>query len=311
MQVKPALRFALITSFVLIGCSKPSNRASTNAPASSASVALEADAGARPSLPLDRPAVPRESLQTPPLVAPPEAQQGPGGVRFLVSHQGTGEAPGPVDTIILDFSMWTGDGQLAVSSFPDATPAGFSVSTLAPNLRVLLTQLKVGSEARLWVPRAALAGWKPPDWPDTDLIFDLKLISVSHVTVKDPEGNVVQPVPVSLPDAAGPPPSAERTKSGLRFVYLAHSENKELPTDDKRLELRVVAYAIDGIEVKAVRDGMKTATTLQRAPGRLREVLSQLKSGDRVRIWLPKGEGRAIIPEVGARESILDLAVSF
>jgi len=30
-----------------------------------------------------------------------------------------------------------------------------------------------------------------------------------------------------------------------------------------------------------------------------------------VRVWVPKGQGKAVIPEAGEREMILDLAVSF
>lgn len=207
--------------------------------------------------------------------------------------------------------MWTGDGQLALSSYPEAQPSAFSVSTLAPNLRVLLTQLKVGSQVRLWVPHDAVAGWKPAQWPDTDLVFDLELLDVTHVQVRDASGNAIDPIPSIAPDAAGPPKSAEATPSGIRYIYLAHAITKKLPTSDDHLGVLATAYIIDGIEVKVLLSSLKTATTLGRAPGKLAEVLSQLSSGDRVRIWLPKGQGKAIVPEAGTREMILDLNVSF
>jgi len=255
--------------------------------------------------------VARERLKPPPLVAPSDAATGAGGVRFQILRPGSGDSPGPVDTIVVDFSMWTSDGQLAFSSLPEAQPAGFSVSTLAPDLRVLLTQLKIGSRVLLWVPRAALAGWKPPVWPDADLVFDLELLDVSHVSVRDTNGNPVEPVPSLAPDAAGPPESADKTRNGLRYVYLTHALTQKPPTASDRVTLLATAYVVEGIEVKLLRSGFKTATTLSRAPGKLGELLGQLSSGDRVRVWLPKGEGRAIIAEAGMREMILDLGVSF
>jgi len=297
-------------ALLLAGCSKPSKESRASATSASATAPVASEA-IPPSSPKTRAAVPRDSLKPPPLMAPVDAATGAGGVRFQVLRAGSGDSPGPVDTILVDFSMWTADGRLAFSSYPESQPTGFSVSTLPPNLRVLLTQLKVGSHVLLWVPRAALAGWKPPPWPDADLVFDLELLAVSHVNVRDTNGNPIEPVPSLAPDAAGPPNSAEKTRSGLRYVYLTHAVTQKPPTGSDRLNLLATAYVVEGIEVKLLRSGFKTATTLARAPGKLGELLPQLSSGDRVRVWLPKGEGRAIIAEAGTREMILDLGVSF
>lgn len=297
-------------ALLIAACSKPADKSLGEA-ASASGEARAASAASGQVSPKSRSPVAQESLKPPPLVPPADAATGAGGVRFQILRPGAGDSPGPIDTIVVDFSMWTGEGQLAFSSYTESQPAGFSVSTLAPNLRVLLTQLKVGSRVLLWVPRAALAGWKPPAWPEADLVFELELLDVSHVSVRDTNGNAVEPMPSISPDAAGPPSSAEKTRSGLRYVYLAHALTQKPPTAADRLALLASAYVVEGIEVKLLRSGFKTATTLARAPGKLGELLSQLSSGDRVRVWLPKGEGKAIIPEAGAREMILDLGVSF
>ncbi len=324
MPLSAGRRSARFTSWwvvVLLGaatalgaCSKPAkkkpaseNASATAAAANPAQTAIASAAAA----PTARAAVARDTLQPPPLSAPADAQVGPGGVRYQLLRAGTGDTPNAVDSIVVDFSMWTADGQLAFSSYPEAEPAVFSVSTLAPNLRSLLTQLKVGSQVRFWVPRNALAGWKPQEWPDSDLVFELELSRVAHLVVRDSSGNAIVPVPGKAPDAAGPPKDAETTPSGLRYVYLAHAERQALPTAQDHLDMLATAYVIDGIEVKLVNEGIKTATTLERAPGKLAEVLKRLSSGDRVRVWLEKGQGKAIIPEAGDRETILDLGVSF
>jgi hypothetical protein len=306
----PSTIWLVECALLVVACSKPATKSLAGAP--SASVAAPAASEViGPVAPKTRSAIARESLKPPPLTAPAEALTGAGGVRFQLQRPGSGDSPGPVDTIVVDFSMWTGDGQLAFSSYPEVEPAAFSVATLAPNLRSLLTQLKIGSQTRLWVPKNALAGWKPENWPDSDLIFDLELLQVAHLRAQDASGNAIQPVPATAPDAAGPPKSAETSRSGLRYIYLAHAVTQKLPTAQDRLALLADAYMIDGIEVKLVQSGIKTATTLERAPGKLGEVLSQLSSGDHVRIWLPKGQGKAIIPEAGARELILDVNATF
>jgi FKBP-type peptidyl-prolyl cis-trans isomerase len=298
----------------LSACSRPAKKqtasAGSSAPASVSAVPDAVDAAPAP-VSATRAAMPRASLKPPPLTAPADSELGPGGVRYQLLRAGTGDSPDSVDSIVVDFSMWTADGQLAFSSYPDVEPAGFSVSTLAPNLRGLLTRLHAGSFVRFWVPRAALAGWRPQEWPDADLVFDLELLKVTHVVVKDSSGNSIVPVPGRAPDAAGPPKDAESTPSGLRYIYLARAQTRKPATMDDHLDVLATAYVVDGIEVKLVHEGIKTGTTLARAPGKLAEVLKRLSSGDRVRIWLDKGQGKAIIPEAGDRETILDLNVSF
>jgi hypothetical protein len=156
-----------------------------------------------------------------------------------------------------------------------------------------------------------MMGWKPSDWPDSNLIFDLEMIAVTHVTMRDPSGNQIVPEPAALPDAAGPPRSAETTPAGLRYIYLAHGVSHERPKAEQRVALTGTGYVIEGIEVKQLESPIKTATTLSRAPGNLGEVLSRLSAGDQVRIWLSKGQAKSILPAAGSREAILDLAVAF
>ena len=139
----------------------------------------------------------------------------------------------------------------------------------------------------------------------------MTLLQVTHVNVTDSNGNKIDPIPVVLPDAAGPPETAETTEAGIRFVYLAHGEKKRLPTPNDKIALVATAYVVDGIEVKLLKKGIKSATTLDRAPGRLAEVLKLLSPGDQVRVWFPRGQGKAVIPDTGELEAIVDLSVSF
>ena len=303
----------LLSALTLVGCAKaqhPAEQEKTLASATSSAPTPAVDS-ARPVSRSARPPVPQETLKPPALSAPQDAASGPGDVRFQVLQVGAGDSPGAVDTIVLDVSVWTPDGKLVFSSYPATEPAAFSVASLAPSLRVLLTQLKVGSRALLWVPPSAMMGWKPDGWPDSNLIFDLHLLDVTHVTMRDQSGNLVVPEPSTLPDAAGPPKSAETTPAGLRYVYLSHGVSQKRAKPDDRVALAGTGYIVEGIEVKQLEAPIKTATTLARAPGNLAEVLSKLGSGDRVRIWLDKAQAKAVLPAAGSHEAILDVSVSF
>jgi len=296
-------------------CSKPKHRTSATPSASSPSVAESAASTeqlAAPAATNRRIPIAREALVPPPLSAPAEAVLGPGGVRFQELRPGTGESPGQLDTLVLDYTIWKTDGSWVASSYPEPEAAAFSVSSLPPELRNLLTRLKCGGKARYWLPRAALAGWKPREWPDADLVFELEPLRVTHVVVRDATGVLIDPLPYQAPDGAGAPPSALKTASGLAYTYLAHATNPgPHPEAADHLDVVATVYVVDGLAVKLLEKGIKTATTLARAPAKLSEVLSQLSSGDQVRIWMPKGLGQQVVADAGSRDTIVDLAVTF
>ena len=301
--------------FCVAACSKPKHRTSANPSASGLSVpepAASTEQLAAPAASNRRVPIAREALVPPPLSAPADAVVGPGGVRFQELRAGTGESPGPLDTLVLDYTIWKADGSWVASSYPEPEAAAFSVSSLPPELRNLLTRLKCGGKARYWLPRAALAGWKPREWPDADLVFELEPLRVTHVVVRDATGVLIDPLPYQAPDGAGAPPSALKTASGLAYTYLAHATNPgPHPEAADHLDVVATVYVVDGLAVKLLEKGIKTATTLARAPAKLSEVLSQLSSGDQVRIWMPKGLGQQVVADAGSRDTIVDLAVTF
>lgn len=307
---------------VALGCSKAKVTRSAGAdagaaPAEGASeVSTPAPVSTVPGAPNGMPwghvPLPESSIVPPPLTPPAEALAGPGGTHYQVLKMGTGSSVGPTDSIVLDYNMWTGDGKLALSTYTKDQATGYSVTNISPQFRTLLTSLKSGSRARYWIPRAALVGWKPDDWPDADLVIEIELLSVSRTKYKDAQGNAFEPEPaVQAPDTAGPPNAAIGTKSGLRYIFLSHGTATEHPSADARLNLTLDAYAVSGLTLDRLERGFKTATTLERAPGNLPEVLSQLVSGDRVRIWLPAKPAKEVIPKADGRDVVLDLSIRF
>ena len=326
-QITRLLVSSLLCAAAASGCSKSKEKAGEAAVATSSAAAVTSTptanatgapapqptgGGAPTPGPLSHTPIPRESIKPPPLTPPPDAQTGPGGVHYQVLKAGTGETPRPVDTIVVDYNMWNGKGDLVDSSYTQNQSTPFSLTTLSPEFRALLGSIHQGSTVRYWIPRAALAGWKPPEWPDSDLIIEFELLNVGHTVLRDGAGNVIEPAPpVAIPDASGPPASAFATPNGLRYVYLSHGTSAAHPTNADRLSLHLSAYAIEGLQAKLLVPGYKTGTTLERAPGGLSEVLSKLVKGDEVRVWLPPGKGGQVISDAGNRAVILDLAMTF
>jgi hypothetical protein len=251
------------------------------------------------------------TIKAPPLTPPPEATAGAAGVHFQLLEPGTGDTAGPVDALVLDFSLWTSDGKLVHSSLADPRSPLFSISRVSPQLRGMLAPLRKGARARYWLPKASLVGWKPEEWPDADLIIEVQVRGLTHMTYADATGATVNPLPFQPPDAAGPPGDALSTPNGLHYIYLEHGTGKEHPKPGAPLKLSLEAYAIDGLTVVPLESGLKTATTVDRAPGNLSEVLTQLVNGDRARVWLPMGVGRQVIPKAGSRDVVLDMLVTF
>lgn len=304
--------------FALSACSKSKTtaHAAKKEADSTAEAPEEAASAATPpassvGVPFGHAPIAKEKLVAPPLTAPADAKVGPGGVAVQLLREGTGDAPGPTDTLILDYSMWTGDGKLVRSSYTEERSPPFSVATLAPPLRSLLTSLKVGAKARYWIPRAALEGWRPQDWPNDNLVVELELIHVSHVIFRDLDGKEVDPPVYAPPDAAGAPASALTARGGLRYVLLVKGTGTRNPTPSDRLSVLLDGYVVDGLIVNRVAKGTSTVTTLERAPGALSGVLAQLKSGDTARVWFPPKAGAQVIPEAGDRELILDFKLTF
>jgi hypothetical protein len=245
--------------------------------------------------------------QTPPT----DAQAGPGGVRWQLVRQGSGETPGPVDTLAGDFSVWNASGSLVESTYTEPKMRLFSVATLGEPFRPLLTNVKSGSLVRFWVPRAALQGWRPDVWPDADLIIEYEPIKVFHTSVTTVGGSGAAKKDVARfpnPDAAGPPAGALRTVSQVPFVMLEQG-NGHKPANNARVDLNLDGWAFEGLVPKRVMQ-LPSTTTLERAPKKLAEVLRQMSEGGTARVWLSAKDAKEIAPVAGDRELIVDVTLS-
>jgi hypothetical protein len=256
-----------------------------------------------------RPARTRESLKFPP-PAPDDAERGPGGVRWKMVRQGSGDNPGPVDTIVGDFSVWNADGTLVESTYTEPKARIFSAATLGEPFRPLLSNVKMGSLARFWLPRAALAGWRPDIWPDADLVIEYEPIQANRANIKTYAASANQADRFPKPDGAGPPATAlHTTPSQVPYIMLGKGTTDRKPTSAARLDLNLDAWAMEGLVAKRIMQ-LPTATTLARAPQKLGEVLRQMSEGDTARVWLSAKDAKEIVPVAGDRELIVDVTLS-
>jgi hypothetical protein len=179
----------LVTAILVVGalasCGKKSSSAEADATATRPSPA--APAAPAPTPPgtasaessVRRAARDLESLTVPPLKPPAKALDAPLGVRWEPLRKGSGAAPTAVtDTVVAEYSVWTTDGKLADSSYSADRSAVFHMSRIGQAFHALMAQIQAGGSARFWVPRAALQGWRPETWPDSDLVIELEILSV-------------------------------------------------------------------------------------------------------------------------------------
>ena len=113
-----------------------------------------------------------------------------GGVRFVFRERGTGPLAQPGQRVAVRYTGFLPDGHVFDATAASGGPVRFRVGRkeVIAGWDELLPLLPVGSRVRAWIP-AALAygptGVRDPDDesrylipPDTDLVFELQLMSV-------------------------------------------------------------------------------------------------------------------------------------
>ena len=114
----------------------------------------------------------------------------PGGVRYLVRETGTGPKPVAGSRVAVRYAGFLPNGRSFDATAASGGPLRFRVGRgeVIPGWDELLPLLPAGTRVRTWIPAALAYGAKgvtdPEDDrrfvipPDTDLIFELQLVSV-------------------------------------------------------------------------------------------------------------------------------------
>ena len=104
----------------------------------------------------------------------------PSGLQYKILKQGTGEKPGPEDTVVCNYKGTLINGTEFDASEKHGGPATFPVKGVIPGWTEALQLMQVGSKWQLFVPaNLAYGAQGPPDiGPNATLIFEVELVSI-------------------------------------------------------------------------------------------------------------------------------------
>jgi FKBP-type peptidyl-prolyl cis-trans isomerase FklB len=105
----------------------------------------------------------------------------PSGLQYKVLAEGTGNTPGPADTVTVNYRGTLVDGSEFDSSYKRGEPATFPVNGVISGWTEALQLMKEGAKWQLFIPSALAYGERgagPVIGPNATLVFDVELISI-------------------------------------------------------------------------------------------------------------------------------------
>ncbi|HET6176784.1 MAG TPA: FKBP-type peptidyl-prolyl cis-trans isomerase [Candidatus Sulfotelmatobacter sp.] len=104
----------------------------------------------------------------------------PSGLQYKILKQGTGEKPGPDDTVICNYKGTLIDGTEFDASEKHGGPATFPVKGVIAGWTEALQLMPVGSKWQLFVPSSLAYGAQGPPGigPNATLVFEVELVSI-------------------------------------------------------------------------------------------------------------------------------------
>ena len=171
------------------------------------------------------------------VAAPPaNAETTDSGLASVVLEAGTGtDHPAAEDTVTVNYTGWTTDGEMFDSSVVRGEPASFPLNRVIAGWTEGLQLMVVGEKRRLWIPEDLAYGGRPGR-PAGMLVFDVELLEIEAA----PEA------PEVPSDVAAPPANAEVTASGLASVVLEAGTGTTHPSETSRVEVHYSGWTTDG-----------------------------------------------------------------
>lgn len=226
------------------------------------------------------PAPRKDQIPAPENVAAPpaDAEKSASGLASIVLQAGTGqEKPGLQDTVKVNYTGWTADGNMFDSSVPRNRPASFGVTQVIKGWTEGLQLMTVGEKRRFWIPADLAYGDQPkrPGAPSGQLTFDVELLEI----LKPP------PTPE---DVKAAPPTAKKTKSGLAYRVLQPGKGTVHPTATSRVQVHYSGWTTDGnmFDSSVVR-GTPASFSLSGVIKGWTEGVQLMVEGEKTRFWIP------------------------
>jgi peptidylprolyl isomerase len=212
--------------------------------------------------------------------APADATKTASGLAWKILRKGKGTAlPGAHDRVTINFTGWTPEGSLVVSSIPDGEPWTMSMDDALKGLAEGLRLMVKGEKRRLWIPAALATTGRPKRRGAAGpSVFDVELVDF----VKMPD-----PIPVPE-DVDAPPAVAKRTPSGLAYKFLKRGKGKLHPNADSTVEVHYSGWTPDGkLFDSSVQRGQPARFPLNNVIKGWTEGVQLMVVGDKARFWIP------------------------
>jgi peptidylprolyl isomerase len=218
------------------------------------------------------------ALPAPPDVAAPPAdtEKLPSGLASKVLQKGTGKVkPKAEETVKVNYSGWTTDGNMFDSSVARNRPATFPLNRVIPGWTQGVALMVVGEKRRMWIPEE-LAYKGQPGRPQGMLVFDVELLEI----LKAPE---------APKDVKAPPKDAKKTASGLAYKVLTKGKGTKKPTPASRVQVHYTGWTTDGKSFdSSVMRGQPAMFPVGRVIPGWTEGLQLMVEGDKFRFWIPE-----------------------
>ncbi len=111
----------------------------------------------------------------------PDVRVLPSGVQYRVLESGSGERPGPDDSVRVHYHGTLLDGSVFDSSVERGEPAEFPLAGVIPGFRAALSNMRVGDRWQVFVPSAQAYGERGAGGeigPNQTLIFEIRLLDI-------------------------------------------------------------------------------------------------------------------------------------
>jgi peptidylprolyl isomerase len=220
----------------------------------------------------------KRAPEAPPDVAaaPDDAVKLESGMAYKILVPAEGPKPGPEDHVLVHYSAWMPDGALYDSSVLLGRPIDFTINLTVPAFKEAFQMMTPGEKRRLWVS-AEMAKLKPESNIQSDLVFDVELISFVAK-------------PVTPPDVSAAPRDADFTESGLATKLLHAGTGTRHPAHGERVVVHYAGWTRDGEMFDAsYKYGTPGTFTLgDRMPMGWNEALKLMVVGEKRRIWIPE-----------------------
>ena len=225
----------------------------------------------------------KKAPKPPELTAPADAPKTASGVSFKTVAKGSGDkSPKPQDTVKVNISLWSPEGELLQSTLQEGGPADIPLDKLRiGGLPDAIQTMVAGEKKVAWIPAKVAFGQNlPPGAPAGGLVVEVELLSFKEGV----------PPPPAPSDVAAVPKDAEKTSSGLASKVLSKGTGSAHPKATDSVTVHYSGWTTDGkLFDSSVTRGEPSSFGLNQVIKGWTEGVQLMVKGEKRRFWIPAG----------------------